>query len=125
MKVFALLCLLISLINASKLNLNDAKIDEKHKMQLIEWIKNDFTSSLINSSSDPNLELKQLQTYVLKSRNAECLFNKYGDLEKYAEELDQLSQNEFNFNQFVNAWKNTSSFNSIDLNTVEKFNQMV
>ena len=125
-----LFCLFVSFTYAyESQEPRDIKYVDIQKFKLADWIKQHFKATLINQYEDSNKELRQFQEFVLKTRNAECLFKKYGSFDQYAYELNVKNNenNKLKWLEFMKYWKNLN--NSIEKTQnreiVEKFNDMV
>lgn len=107
----------------------DIKYADIQKFKLADWLKQTFKATLIGLTGDSRKELKQLQSFVIKSRNAECLFKKYGEFDRHEYELNEMNseKNKQKWLEFLKLWKNLN--NSIDKahnrELVDRFNDMV
>lgn len=124
MRIFLWLCL-FSVLNASDISIKGRKIPDTHKFKLYDVLKTNFQESLINSTNDLVQELDKFQRFILKSRNADCLFRKYGDLEEYNTVFNELNnENEEKLLEFIGKWSFNSS-NYTNEQIIDSFNHMV
>lgn len=122
--------LFVSIINANELQeTRDIKYADIQKFKLADWIKQNFKTTLIKTSGDTNEELKRFQHFILGSRNAECLYKKYGNYDMLNHEMQKLNNqhNSVKWLEFSKQWKNFNrSFEKASSKElVSKFNNMV
>ena len=132
MKYSIFFCLLSTIsISAMNYDYEESQTTRQiKKYNLIEWLRQDFKDNIIKKLIGNNSNnLKQFQTSILKGRNAECLFNKYGDLDKYGYELNEKNKENMalNYQVFTNHWNNSTARIEMksDKKIVEYFNNMV
>jgi len=105
------------------------KISYFKKYNMIEWLRENFKENIIKMIGNNSNSLKQFQISILKGRNAECLLNKYGDLERYDLELNERNKenNALNYEKFIRHWNNLSATLEMNYNKeiVQYFNNMV